>query len=257
MLSPFEGQIFCCFHFLSSAKICACGLLHRAGGSAFWYRKPQYIKDKELSAISTQKFGKRPMECTGRRDPLWSQLSSDAVGQYCTGERGHEEFLCSGKKAEQSNSPLEGLSWEEHQELCRRWRSRRGGAATFSSPHGVADLVLHRQAARKDMVKPLKGFAPLSLAKRAAEWMIQEMSLMMVLSEVSSNSKFRVFSYSTTFLSFILCRYLALAGKAVQKLWLPRAEGELQLAPYHCKTSVFIKRACFAKIRKGDRCYCL
>ena len=62
------------------------------------------------AAISAQKFGKMPMVCTGRRDSPWSQPSSDAVGQYCTGEGGHEVFLCSGKKAEQTNSPLEGLS---------------------------------------------------------------------------------------------------------------------------------------------------
>ena len=101
------------------------------------------------------------------------------------------------------------------------------------------------------------GFAMLSSAKKAEEWMIQEVSLMLVLCEVSFNSKFRVFSFSTTFLSFILCRYRTLAGKAVQKLWLPSAEGELQLALYHCKTSVFIKHACFAKIGKGDGWYCL
>lgn len=83
-------------------------------------------------AIGAQKLGKMPVVCTGRRDSPWSQPSSDAVGQYLTGERGHEEFLCSGEKAQQNNSPLEGISREQHQELCGRWRSRRGGAVTFS-----------------------------------------------------------------------------------------------------------------------------
>ena len=79
---------------------------------------------------------------------------------------------------------------------------------------------------------------------------------MLVSSEVSFNSKFRVFSYSTAFLSFVLSRYFPLVGKAAQKLWLPHTGGEMPLAPYHCKTSAVIKHSGLAKIRKGDRCYC-
>lgn len=77
-------------------------------------------------------------------------------------------------------------------------------------------------------------------------------SLMLVLS-VSFNSISRVFSY----LNHFFCPYLALSGKAVQKLQLSSTECELQLALYHCKMPVFIKHACFAKIRKWDRCYCV
>lgn len=151
-------------------------------------------------ATRAQKFGKMPVVCTGRRDSPWSQPSSDAAGQYLTGERGHEKFLCSGEEAQQNNSP-----WKASAESNTGSSAGGGGAGegglwpslpTLSGRAGLAQrggIEGHGEAAQG------AGFAPLSSAKKAAEWMIQEVSLMLVLSEVSFNSKFRVFSYLTIF----------------------------------------------------------
>lgn len=77
---------------------------------------------------------------------------------------------------------------------------------------------------------------------------------MLVLPQVAFNSKLKVFSYATAVLSFIVCYWLAFAGKAFQKLQVPSAGSELQLPLYHCKTSIFIKQASFPKIREVIVC---
>lgn len=68
---------------------------------AFWHCKARNIKGKELSV--QRGF----LKCYS---VYLEKLAKDAARQYYTGKRGHKEFLGSDKKAEQTNSLLEGLS---------------------------------------------------------------------------------------------------------------------------------------------------